>query len=172
MRSVRGPFFVTPHQIVAVAFRLFAIWLFLRALSWVPAFFGGSGSHTPYVYLAFLLALSAVIIFALWYFPLTIAGKLIPSRPAQSQPPTTPDTWLAIGCTLIGLWTLTTTIPQLVYSLFVLNVTSSYDDRSQLYQTLVYHGVQLAMAVWLVLGGNGVGKIFRWAQSAGIRKDL
>jgi hypothetical protein len=32
--------------------------------------------------------------------------------------------------------------------------------------------VKLAIAVWLVLGGKGVGRIFRWAQYAGIRKGL
>jgi hypothetical protein len=122
--------------------------------------------------MTFILALNAAIILALWFFPQTIAGKLLPSQAGQSQPSTTADTWLAIGCTLIGLWTLTTTIPQLVYSFFVLNTMSSYDDRSQLHQTVLYHAVQLAIAVWLVLGGKGVEKIFRWAQNAGVRKDL
>ncbi len=163
---------MTPHQIIAVAFRLFAIWLLLHALGWVPSFFGVRGSQSPYVYMTFILALNAAIILALWFFPQTIAGKLLPSQAGQSQPSTTADTWLAIGCTLIGLWTLTTTIPQLVYSLFVLNTMSSYDDRSQLHQTVLYHAVQLAIAVWLVLGGKGVEKIFRWAQNAGVRKDL
>jgi len=122
--------------------------------------------------MTFILALNAAIILALWFFPQAIAGKLLPSQAGQSQPSTTADTWLAIGCTLIGLWTLTTTIPQLVYSFFVLNTMSSYDDRSQLHQTVLYHAVQLAIAVWLVLGGKGVEKIFRWAQNAGVRKDL
>jgi hypothetical protein len=32
--------------------------------------------------------------------------------------------------------------------------------------------VELLIALWLVLGGKGVSKIFWWAQNAGIRKDL
>ena len=44
--SVRGPF-VTPHQIVALALRLFAIWLGIQALSYVPWFFQVRGTRVP-----------------------------------------------------------------------------------------------------------------------------
>jgi hypothetical protein len=170
----RGPF-VTPYQIVAVALRLFAVWLGLQALRTVPAFFTVSGFRSRgYVYMTFMLALTVVVILALWFFPRTIAGKLLPSREGQSAlaSTVTADTWLAMGCSLIGLWTLTTTIPRLVYDFFVLNSMSSYDDRSQLEHSVVYDLVELAIAVWLVLGGKGVKKVFWWAQNAGTRKTL
>jgi hypothetical protein len=163
---------VTPQQVVGVAFRLFAIWLALHAMGYVPSFFRTIGSESPFVYMAFLLALNAVIILALWFFPLVIAGKLIPSQAAQSHPSVTAESWLAIGCTLIGLWTLTTTIPQLVYNLYALNSMSGSEDPAQTHQALLYYVVQLAIAVWLVLGGKGVGKLFQWAQDAGVKKDL
>jgi hypothetical protein len=172
--TVREPS-VTPYQIVAVALRLFAVWLGLQALRTVPAFFTVSGFQSPsYVYMTFMLALTAVVILTLWFFPRTIAGKLLPPREGQSSlaPPVTADTWLAMGCSLIGLWTLTTTLPRLVYDIFVLNSMSSYDDRSQLEHWVVYNLVELAIAVWLVLGGKGVKKVFWWAQNAGTRKTF
>ena len=166
---------MTPHQIVAVALRLVAIWLGMQALGYVAWFFWGKGSQPPdYAYLTFMLALNVVIIPALWFFPRTIAWKLLPSDDVQPRPPVTADTWLALGCTLIGLWTLTTTVPQIVYHLLVLNSMLSEGDRSWswVHWSLLHDVVQLAIAAWLVLGAKGVGKIFQWAQYAGTRKDL
>jgi hypothetical protein len=163
---------VTPRQIVALAFRLFAVWLGLQALRSVPYFFEVSGSKPPsFVYVTFLWALNAIIVLALWFFPRTIAGKLLPSSDVQSKPPATADTWLAMGCTLIGLWTLTTTIPRLIYDFIALQSMPSDQDASYLQHWLIYNLVELAIAIWLVLGGKGVRKIFWWAQTAGIRKD-
>jgi hypothetical protein len=164
---------VTPHQIVVVALRLFAVWLGLQALWTVPAFFNASAAlRSPAsVYMTFMLTLSAVVILVLWFFPRTIAGKALPVHDTQSQPSATSDTWLAVGCALIGVWTLTNAIPQLAYDSFVLISMSGHDERSQLPQW-GYHLVQLAIALWLVLGGKGVGKIFRWAQDVGTKKDL
>jgi hypothetical protein len=162
---------VTPQQIVALALRLFAVWVGIQALAWVPGLFGTgmSGSQSANVYVSFMLAVNIVIILVLWFFPRTIAGKLLPTHDTQSQPSPTADTWLAIGCTLIGLWKLTTTIPKLVVDIFLLK---SIYDRSQLEQWVLYTVVELAIAGWLVLGGKGVNRLFRWAQYAGTRKDL
>jgi hypothetical protein len=161
---------VTPHQIVALALRLFAIWMGIQALGYVPWFLQVKRSQSPdYMYMTFMFALNVVIILVLWFFPRIIAWKLLPSDDRRPEPPATTDTWLAMGCTLIGLWTLTTTIPRLVYYLYLLNST---DAPWWLDPEVLHELVKLAIAVWLVLGGKGVGRIFRWAQYAGIRKDL
>jgi hypothetical protein len=160
---------VTPHQTVALAFRLFAIWLAIQALGYVPAFFSVGGSGSRHAYISFMLALNAVIILVLWVFPRIVVGKLLPSAEPQSQPPPTPDTLLSVGCTLIGLWTLTNTVPRLAFYLYL---TKSTNDRWWLVPEDLSDIVKLFIAIWLVLGGRGIGKIFRWAQYAGIRKDL
>jgi hypothetical protein len=88
---------VTPQQMVALALRLFAIWLGIQALGYVVWFFWGRGSQpADYAYVIFMLAFNAVIIPALWFFPRTIAWKLLPSDDAQPQPSATADTWLAV----------------------------------------------------------------------------
>jgi hypothetical protein len=165
---------VTPQQIVAVALRLFAVWLGLQTLRSLPAFLATNGFESPsYGWMTFVLALTVVVVFMLWVFPRTIAGKLLPPPDAEPRPAATPDVWLAMGCTLIGLWTLTTTIPRLLFEAFALSTMSYDQDRSQLRQSIFYYLMQLAIALWLLLGAKGVRKIFWWAQkNAGVRKDL
>jgi hypothetical protein len=164
---------MTPHQIVAVALRLFAVWLGIQALRILPAFFVvNSSDATGYVYALFMFALTAVLVLALWFFPRAITGKLLPHGVAESQPAVTADTWLAMGCSLIGLWILTTTIPRLVFDIFALNSMSSYEDRSQLLRGVLWELGQLAIAIWLILGGKGFRKVFWWAQNAATRKAL
>lgn len=159
---------------VALALRLFAIWLGIRALGYVVWFFWGKASQpADYVYVIFMVALNAVIILALWFFPRMIAWKLLPSDDTQPQPSATADTWLAVGCTLIGLWTLADTVPKLVYDLFLLHAATAVAGPADVERwDLVRDAVKLGIASWLVLGGKGVGKIFHWAQYAGTRKDL
>jgi hypothetical protein len=162
---------VTPRQIVALALRLFAIWLAIQALGYIFWFFWGKSSHSAdYAYVIFMSAFNAVLIPALWFFPRIIAGKLLPSDDAQPHPSPTAVTWLAVGCTLIGLWTLAGAAPQLLFNVLVLNAESGHDDAQR--WLVLRDALKLGIAVWLVLGGKGVGKIFRWAQYAGIKKDL
>ncbi len=160
---------MTPRQIVALALRLFAVWLGFQALGYVVWFLWGRGSQpADYAYVIFMSAFNAVIIPALWFFPRTIARKLLPSDEAPPHSSATADTWLAVGCTLIGLWALTDTVPKLVYDLFLLNADSGPNDVQR--WVLLTHAVKLGIVVWLVLGGKGVGKIFRWAQTAGLNR--
>ena len=159
---------MTAQQTAALALRLFAIWLGIQALGYLPAFLNVSGSGSRYAYVSFMLALNVVIVLVLWVFPHIVAGKLAPSAELQSHRPATPDTVLAVGCTLIGLWALTNTVPRLVYYLYLGHST---DDRRWLAAPEVLSEVvKLVIATWLVLGGRGVRKIFRWAQYASVRR--
>jgi hypothetical protein len=160
---------MTPQQIVALALRLFAIWLGTQALRMVPWYFEPGALQSPsHVYNTFVLAISAVLIVALGLFPRSIAGKLLPSSESQSRISASADTWLAMGCTLIGLWTLTTTFPRLVYDTIALSSMPHSQDHSYLTHWVIYNVIELLIAVWLILGGKGVRKLFWWAQNAGI----
>ena len=164
---------MTSHQSVALALRLFAIWIALQTLRTVPAFFTmGDFDSRTLVWTLATFGLNAVVVLAFWVFPRTIAGKLIPPPDLEPQLSTSPDQWLAVGCTLLGLWTLTTTIPRIIYEAFTLSAMSSYDDHSRAQHLVVYNLVELVIGVWLILGAKGVRKLFWWAQNAGIRKDL
>ena len=170
--TVRGPF-VTPHQTVAVALRLFAVWIGLQALMTLPAFFQPNGSDAPgYVYALFLFALTGVLVLVLWFFPGAITAKLLSPQDAQPQSSAPPDTWLAMGCSLLGLWIFTNRVPRLVFDLFILKSMENYQEHSQILRGIIYELIEVAIALWLVLGAKGFRKIFWWAQNAGVRKDL
>jgi hypothetical protein len=117
-----------------------------------------------------MLALYAVLILAMWIFPYTIAGKLSAPVEPQTQRPATPNTLLAVGCALIGLWTLTNAVPRLVFYLYLGHST---DDRRWIATPdAVLEGVRILTAICLVLGGGRIGNMYRWAQYAGIKKDV
>ncbi len=162
---------MTPRQIVAVFLRIFAVWLALQVLRTLPTLFAkGAGEAPGFVYETFLFVLTGAIAVALWFFPSTIAGKLLPSPSVAAESSPTADTWLAMGCTLIGIWTLTSTIPHLVYDALAFSAASTYDDTSQIHEWVASNLVESAIAVWLLLGGKGIRKVFWWAQNAGTNK--
>jgi hypothetical protein len=164
---------VTPQQIVAVALRLFAVWLGIETLKTVPAFFTVRGFDSPsYVWMSFMIVLTIVAVLALWFFPNIIAGKLLPRPSSPPQPNPTPEVWLALGCTLLGLWILVTTIPHLILNLIAVSAANAWDDRSQLRDWVIYYVIEVVAGIWLVLGSKGMRAIFRWAQNAGTKKDL
>src|SRR5687767_1640413 len=128
---------MSPHQSVAVAVRLFAIWLAactLRAAS--VTFFGGPATiyggpiDTKGLIVAGIIGLLTLLVAAfLWFFPLSTAKKLLSSpvdTPTQAE---TPDSWLAMGCALIGLWLLASAIPFIVRdALMLYSSLSRFDD--------------------------------------------
>jgi len=160
---------MSPQQIVAVGARLLAALLVahlpreLNQFYWLIATGVDATS-------ASLLAL------ALWFFPLTIARNLLPESP--SEPPAaaaaSPDIWLGMGCALIGLWLLTTSVPALLLNVYVLvgagNLATT-PVRHDVVHNVVYHSAEVAIALWLILGARGFRELFRWAQNAGVRKS-
>jgi len=87
---------MSPHQIIAVAVRLSQ---------------GEADSILVFVVGAAIVALFAL---ALWKFPLTVVRKLLSSIPQKPEPQQRPDSWLAMGSALIGLWLLSSTVPSLI----------------------------------------------------------
>ena len=164
---------MTPRQIVIVALRLLAIWLGIELLRALPTFFISGITDAPgYIYTMFFVALTVVVILVLWFFPTTIAGKILPSTATESSHSTAPDIWLAMGCSLIGLWILTSTIPRLIIDIYLLNHMTGVDASSSILRSTVYEVSEALIALWLILGGKGFRKLFRWVQNAGISGDV
>jgi hypothetical protein len=73
-----------------------------------------------------------------------------------------------MGCALIGLWVVSSTLPSLIQdALILLAWSGGSDDISSVKHQLVYNAVEVAVGIWLVLGGKGFRKIFWWARNAG-----
>jgi hypothetical protein len=162
-----------PHQVVAVAIRLFALCLGISALRMLPSLLiVREGKPPGFAYAFFLFALTAVVSAFLWLFPSVVAGRLVSEHPGKGVPASA-DTWLAMGCALIGLWMLTYAVPALIRDVFVLrSAASDYSDTSNIKSWILYNLIEVAIALWLVFGAAGFRKLFWWARSAGVSKSL
>jgi hypothetical protein len=164
---------VSPLQILSVALRLFAVWLGIQALRTLPSFFlVRADSASGFAYALFLFTLSAVLGLALWFFPNSIARKLLPPETSQPAPVSTVDTWLAVGCSLIGLWLVCTILPQLVLDAYFVLSSSDLDDTSRPKRWILYNLAEVLIASWLILGARGFRRVFWWVQNAGTKKAL
>ena len=165
---------MSPHQTIAVAVRLFAVWLAVYALQTASAtFLDGRVATKGLVVAGIIGILTLLVAVLLWFFPLTTAKKLLSDPAANSAPGETPDTWLATGCALIGLWLLASAIPHIVRdALYLYSANSSYDDSVEFKHWVAYRFVEIVVAVWLIVGTGGFVKVFRWARSAGSKKAL
>lgn len=162
---------MSPHQTIALAVRLFAIWFAIHVTRGMLEFYvaGNRNGDPNALPIALTISLLAVLfILFLWFFPLLIARGLLPSAAAEPAPPASPDVWFAVGCGLIGLWVLAWAVPALTRNLLVLYlVQSSEVDISSLRSALLYYLAQVVIGVWLFLGASGVRKVFWWARNAG-----
>jgi hypothetical protein len=85
---------MSPHQTIAVAVRLFAIWLFLYFTRDTLSFFYDPQAHSHPGALTMaisVLVLAGLVSSALWFFPLTVARKLRRRRSPTSG-------WPLVAC--------------------------------------------------------------------------
>lgn len=163
---------MSPYQIIAVMVRLFAVWVAIHLPGQLYAFyFAGTKIDQPYtglITVGILLAALAIIL-GLWFFPMSIAKKLLSTAAIEQVPATTPDTWLSMGCALIGLYLLTESLPPLIRDALVLFSSETFnDDFSALKTSVLYLLFMVAIAFWLILGAKGFRKVFKWARYAGL----
>ena len=108
---------MTPHQTLAVAVRLFALWLALYAArELVGAYVAGRERSDAHILpmVAVVSTLALIFLVALWFFPKSIARGLLPSSTDAPAKPASPDTWVAVGSGLIGLWLVASAVPGLL----------------------------------------------------------
>lgn len=162
------------EDILTVALRLFAIYLVIGALQLV-----GQASATdinlPTGSLIAAIALSIifplVIAALLWLLPLRITAILLPGideRPAAFSTDTVPA--LEIGCILIGLWLLASSLSDTTYWVITLIAALNNEwglqiipmqDLASMAATLM----QLGLSAWLLLGYRGILKFVRRLRS-------
>ncbi len=164
---------MSPHQITAVAVRLLAIWLFVLIAMNVPYYFLNTPLQGEYdSIIAFIVGSALVVLLsiALWKFPLAVASKLLSSEVKEPEQQGDPDLWLAMGCALMGLWMIASTIPWFIQSLFL---AQSEFGRSYSDSLPIWLGLYLPKTViglWLIFGARGFRKLFWWVRTAGYAK--
>jgi hypothetical protein len=106
---------MTPQQLVGLGVRLVAVWFAIssiRYLSSVPLYLVATNEVAERVYQAYIVAAAYLIAaLLLWFFPLTIAHKLIPRTQYNDTLRIQYEPAAHVGCALVGLWLLTKSLP-------------------------------------------------------------
>ena len=170
---------MTPLQLVTLAIRLVAlIWAVLvisNAHQWIP-YLGDDELGNAASRFAFVAALQLLVCVALFVLPATIATMLLPSlKSAKAPEPTYPVEWQTVGVICVGLWVLTRAIPSAFYwaTYYFVSRGSGLDEFAsdpQHIAGIVTTVVEIALGLWLTIGGKGVAAALLRIRSAGLRQ--
>ncbi len=166
------------EDFVVIAIRLFSIYLLLNLLRFIPAAFQLATQDQGMILLAisvFVLILALLVCLLLWFFPLTVARKLLPVlREPRSEQAMDSSAALSVGLTLIGVWVMSYSLGDAGYWLTLLVRTQQIDAAQfewshEHFAGMVSTFVQLTIAVWLVFGSVGIRRLiyrFRYGASS------
>ena len=153
---------------VAIAARLFAIFLGFKALVQIPLVAQAlSQDHSvalPWLF-GLVLAMALLICAFLWFVPLTVARKLLPvMKEPRSDQAMSASIGLSLGLTLIGVWFLAQGVIDSVYWLALI-VRIKQDQQlgfewipSQI-ASMTVTIFQVGLGTWLVLGSSGLRRL-------------
>ena len=162
---------MTPHQTLTVAVRLFAIWLaFYVTREVIGVHLAGRERADPFIAPGSTIIFigTVIVVLVLWFFPRSVARRLLPGTNDSSAEAAPPDIWFAIGTSLIGLWLVATAVPGVLRNLFVMYLMRSEAiDRSGLIVALLYLLAQIAVGGFLIFGASGAKRFFHWARYGG-----
>lgn len=165
---------MSPVQSLAVCVRLFSIWLFWYGLTRVSStYFTARGANHETMLAPF--AIGAILVTGtclfLWFFPTVLAKKILPKQSEEGNPKQVFDDWFSVGCSLLGVWGLSTAIPALV-SYLIINYLGrkmypdSFTVDPEWPLHVVFNLLHLIVGLWLFLGAKGLKKILVWAREA------
>jgi hypothetical protein len=162
---------MSPHQTIAVAVRLFAVWLVIYVGRTAPSFYREAVRTDDFdarVVILLVAALTVALVLLLWFFPKTVARRLLDSKSLVAGEPVSIDTWFAVGCALLGLWLIVPALSSLIYHFAVQFMAQRNPEveMSNANPTWVYWCAEIAFGVWLLLGAKGARKLFWWARNA------
>ena len=166
---------MTGAQIVALGIRLFCIWFAFYLLRLIPGLFLLNARETvdpAYIsataVLSFILLL---IIIGLWRYPLTVAKKLIPDSGLEHPTSLRTGQVESIGFCLLGLWLLSSAIPQIVYVAVIVYHSTRPNSMVSLephnYAAMARMVAELGIGLWLLFGAKGLRGLLYWARYAG-----
>jgi hypothetical protein len=166
-----------PRLIVALGLRLVALVWLLYTRSHLYGFFAYMNPNysnyvsEPVVWLFVFIQIA--ICGVLWFFPSTIADKLIPSaaRAGEEPIPARLEDWQTIGIICVGLWSLSGAIPDVIYLLTFLYMSGlSGLDSSQKANTIATV-IQLGISIWLVFGARALALFLFKIRTGGVSKQ-
>jgi hypothetical protein len=172
---------MTPRLFVALGLRLLGIFWVLYLLGHMyglSIYLNHSATPVSRYVIWGATILQLLICLALWVFPSTIAGKLLPSaaRADEDPPPPRLADWQALGVACVGLWSLAAAIPRTVFWLNILILNNiKYPDYA--YMDLERRAdfaatvAQLLISLWLVFGSRSIARVIFKLRNAGVAKQ-
>ena len=163
------------EDIVAIASRLFAIFVALYALSLLTSTFQVLATNQitsgAFAGIVAVLLVMLVVALLLWFFPLTIARKLLPvMKEPRSEQSIGFSNALSLALTIMGFWLLTKAMVDSVYWLILLaqvheapNFEWSPDQKASIAAT----GIRLLLSLWLIFGAVGINRLISRLKYAG-----
>lgn len=155
------------EDIVAVASRLFALFLVATCIRNVADALSSSQSFGEVVAVLLVTSLPLLAIAALlWFFPLTIANRLLPvmKTPPPFVDPTSRSA-LELGLTLIGFWLLSRAMADLVYwAVLILQFKRASQPFDLSMEQVASFAATIAdgvLGLWLMLGNRGLIEVLR-----------
>jgi len=94
---------MTPQQIVGLAVRLLAIWLGWSVILWFTGTESQPGLESFYTVSLLFLLLLLLIAILLWFFPMTVAHKLIPRTKSGNTLQAPAQEAVSIACIVFAL---------------------------------------------------------------------
>lgn len=150
---------------IAVACRLFAIYLLVLALQFAASAYAMNAQQpgaAPIVMMAAVVGVMVLVAAGLWLFPLSIARALLPVMKDRdaSQPLTAPIAF-GVGLMLVGVWLFAQSLNTLVYFLVLWAKARELDggmDNFEVHEIarLVSAAVVFLLSLALMFGSRGI----------------
>jgi hypothetical protein len=157
------------EDIVAVAARLFAVYLAYTVLvTFSYALAAPTGSVILKTYFICAVVFGSVAVAVLWFFPLTVARKLLPaSKEPRTEGSLDGPTALSLALAIMGVWLMASVARSLTFSILAavaLPESSDNPGMSSSHMHLVAELVQFGIGAWLVFGSRGFRQLILRAR--------
>jgi hypothetical protein len=158
-----------PKQAIALGVRLFVIWLALRLLLNAPFLLetlhkNNTSDTMQLVLVGVVCIISIAVCLALWNFPFSIARILLPAPEANNEAPQVPDEWFFVGCNLIALYFLGSSISSLIPNLFLWLPKGSFGG-DVFFSYVLRDVLTIIIALVLLFTKQGILKLIRYTRT-------
>ncbi len=157
---------MTPQQLIAIALRMFSIWLAITSVSYLLIISERLAGYENQTGMLTAIGIGAAYLIAamiVWFFPLSIAHRLVPKSKFENQFNTRPDEVATVGVSLLGLWRLTDVLPNFVSYLFQASLNSptgsifsSLDARGK--GDVFFYCIEVGIAIILLVKAHTIAK--------------
>jgi hypothetical protein len=156
---------MTPHQILIVAIRLFAVFLTVSVLGQIGGIVATAEEFKAQLVTVWIsIAIQLSVCLVLWFFPATLAGKLLHSGGARvSSEPVPISEWRDLCFIAIGLFVLVRAVPNAVYWLVMAVASEPYSHEFDFEQKInaIATVLECVIGVSLIIGSKALGDLIQ-----------